>query len=345
VHSVTLGRSGPAVSAVGLGCMGMSEFYGPSDKDESISTLRRAVDLGVTFLDTSDAYGIGANESLLGEFVAGLPREDVVLSTKFGVVRDPETGRPVGMRGDAEYVRQACEASLRRLGTDHIDLYYLHVPDPKTPVEQTVAAMAELVAAGKVRHLGLSNLGPDQVRAAAAVAPIAAVQLEWSLFSRDVEAGTVQVCAELGIGFVPYAPLGRGMLTGVYTGTDGLAPTDYRQAVPRFNAENGPRNVPLVEAVRAVAAAHGATPGQVALAWLLHRSTVYGTAVVPIPGTRRVGRIEENAGAADLELTAADLAALEPLAGRVAGAGTPPLPSEIARMRAEQAAKEAAASR
>jgi aryl-alcohol dehydrogenase-like predicted oxidoreductase len=338
VRKVTLGSSGPAVSAVGLGCMGMSEFYGPSDKDESIRTLRRAVDLGVTFLDTSDAYGIGANESLIGEFLAGLPRGEVQVATKFGVLRDPETGRPAGMRGDAEYVRQACEASLRRLGTDHVDLYYLHVPDPKTPVEQTVAAMAELVRAGKVRHIGLSNLGPDQVRAAAAAAPIAAVQLEWSLFSREVEAGMVQLCAELGIGFVPYAPLGRGMLTGVYAGTDGLAPTDYRQAVPRFNAENGPKNVPLVEAVRSVAAAHGATPGQVALAWLLRQATTYGTAVVPIPGTRRVERLEENAGAADLTLTDADLAALEPLAAQVSGRGTPPLPSEIAKMRAEQAA-------
>jgi aryl-alcohol dehydrogenase-like predicted oxidoreductase len=336
MRTTTLGKTGPTVSAVGLGCMGMSEFYGPADRDESMRTRRRAIDLGVTFLDTSDAYGIGANEALIGEFLAGLPRAEVVLATKFGVLRDPETRRPVGVRGDADYVKAACEASLRRLGTDYIDLYYLHLPDPKTPVEHTVAAMAELVEAGKVRHIGLSNLGPDQLTAAAQVHPIAAVQLEWSLFTRHAEAGMVSTCAGLGTGFVPYSPLGRGMLTGVYTSTAGLAPDDFRQAVPRFNTENSAHNVALLGAVRQVAAAHGCTPGQVALAWLLRQSEVHGLAVVPIPGTRRLSRLEENAGAAEIELTDADLAALEPLAAQVAGAGTPPLPSEIAKLRAAQ---------
>jgi aryl-alcohol dehydrogenase-like predicted oxidoreductase len=334
MRTTILGKTGPAVSAIGLGCMGMSEFYGPTDHDESLDTLRRALDLGVTFLDTSDAYGIGANEQLLGEFLAGARRADLVLATKFGVVRDPETRRPTGVRGDAAYVQEACEASLRRLGTDYIDLFYLHVPDPRTPIEDTVAAMAALVTAGKVGHLGLSNITADQLRAAVQVHPVAAVQNEWSLFSRDAENSMVPACAELGVGFVPYAPLGRGLLTGVHTSTDGLAADDYRRAVPRFNSENAGHNAGLLGPIRQVAAARGATMGQVALAWLVRQAQDRGLAVVPIPGTRKRARLEENARSLDLGLTTADLAALEPLAGQVAGAGAPPIPAEIARLRA-----------
>jgi aryl-alcohol dehydrogenase-like predicted oxidoreductase len=293
------------VSALGLGCMGMSTAYGPTDRDESLATLHRALDLGVTFLDTADLYGRGANEELLAAVLADR-RDEVVLATKFGIIAG-EDGLPAGVDGRPEYVRQACEASLRRLGVDHIDLYYLHRPDPAVPIEDTVGAMAELVADGLIGHLGLSEGSADTIRRAAAVHPIAAVQSEWSVFSRDIERAVLPACREFGIGVVPYSPLGRGLLTGTLTGT--FAPDDFRRTLPRFQGENLDRNLALVGAVREIAEAHGATAGQVALAWLLAQ----GEDVVPIPGTKRVRYLEENAGALDVTLTADDLARLDAL--------------------------------
>jgi len=343
MFAVELGRTGLRTSAVGLGCMGMSEFYGPADREQSLAVLCRAAELGVTLLDTSDAYGVGGNEELIGEFLGGARREDVVLATKFGVLRDKATGRPQGVRGDAPYVREACDASLGRLGTDYIDLYYQHLADPRIPIEETVAALKELVDAGKVRHIGLSNINADQLRAAHAVHPIAAVQNEWSLFTRDAEEALLPACAELGVGFVPYAPLGRGFLTGVYTSTAKLTATDYRRAVPRFNdPDNAAHNAGLLGAVHQIAAAHGATTGQVALAWLIGRGEQYGIGVVPIPGTKQPARLGENAAAADVRLTEADFAALDPIGEQVRGAATPPIPAEIAR---QQQALAAAQSR
>jgi aryl-alcohol dehydrogenase-like predicted oxidoreductase len=328
----SIGQTGLKVSAIGMGCMGMSELYGPADHSTSIDTLRRALDLGVTFLDTSDTYGIGANERLLGEFLAQGRREHVVLATKFGAVRDPTTRRPLGLRGDAEYVRQACDASLQRLGVDHIDLYYIHFPAPETPIEETVGAMAELVRAGKVRHLGLSNVTADQLRVSHQVHPIAAVQNEWSLFTREVEESVLPACAELGVGLVPYSPLGRGFLTGVYTSTDGLAPDDFRQAVPRFQGENALRNTDLLKPVQQIAEVRGATSGQIALAWLIRQGELNEVPVVPIPGTKHRARLEENAAAVDIHLNDDEMASLEPIAAQVAGSAWPPLPPEIARM-------------
>lgn len=329
MRTTKLGRTGPEVSALGLGCMGMSEFYGPAEHAESLATLARAVELGVTFWDTSDAYGVGANERLLGEFLARGQRDSITLATKFGGIRDPKTGAPLGVRGDPPYVRQACDASLRRLGVDHIDLYYVHLPDPKTPIEVTVGAIAELVTAGKVRHIGLSNITTGQLRAAHGVHPIAAVQMEWSLFTREPEASLIPACVELGVGFVPYSPLGRGFLTGVYTSAEGLTPRDYRQAIPRFNSENAPHNASLLKPLEEIARAHGATLGQVALAWLLQQGQALGLHVAPIPGTKHRTRLEENAAAIDVRLTDAHLAALEPIAGQVTGAGTPPIPAAV----------------
>jgi aryl-alcohol dehydrogenase-like predicted oxidoreductase len=318
------------VSAIGLGCMGMSEFYGPSDKEESLAALRRAADLGVNFLDTSDAYGIGENERLLGHYLAGARRDDVVIGTKFGVQRDPETRMPLGVRGDAAYVRQACDASLGRLGVDRIDLYYIHLPDPKVPIEETVGAMAELIGAGKIGHIGLSNITAEQLRLAHAVHPIAAVQQEWSLFTREVEASLVPACAELGVGFVPYAPLGRGFLTGVYTSTESLSRMDYRQAIPRFASQNAEHNRGLLKLIEEVALTHGATTGQIALAWLIQQGEKHGLPVVPIPGTRHGERLKENAAAAELQLSDADIAVLDPIAAQVLGAATPPIPAAVA---------------
>ncbi|MGH3469960.1 MAG: aldo/keto reductase [Thermocrispum sp.] len=287
--------------------MGMSEFYGSPDDTESIATIHRALDLGVTLLDTADMYGYGRNEELVGRAIAG-SRDEVVLATKFAVVRDEDDPSVRGVRGDPEYVRQAADASLRRLGVDHIDLYYQHRVDPSVPIEDTVGAMAELVAAGKVRHLGLSEAGAQTIRRAHAVHPITAVQTEWSLWSRDLEAEVVPTCRELGIGLVPYSPLGRGFLTGRYRSPDSFADGDYRRAAaPRFTGGNLERNLPLVQALDAVAARLGITTAQLALAWVQHR----GPDVVPIPGTKRRKYVEENVAAMAVTLSAGDLAEIE----------------------------------
>jgi aryl-alcohol dehydrogenase-like predicted oxidoreductase len=314
-----LGRSGLSVSAQGLGCMGMSFAYGTPDAAEATATIDRALELGITLLDTADIYGFGENEQLVGRAIAGR-RDDVVLATKFGIFIDPD-GRDVrNVRGDPAYVRQACDASLERLGVDHIDLYYQHRPDTGVPIEETVGAMAELVRTGKVRHLGLSEASAGTVRRAAAVHPIAALQSEWSLFSRDVEAEIVPACRELGIGLVPYSPLGRGLLTGAVSSLDELQSDDFRRTQPRFQGDNLQRNLELVAVVRDIAANRGATPGQVALAWL----QAQGDDVVPIPGTKRRTYLEENVAALDLELSADDVArleALQPIGSRYADPG------------------------
>jgi aryl-alcohol dehydrogenase-like predicted oxidoreductase len=288
--------------------MGMSFAYGTPDRAEADATIARALDLGVTFFDTADMYGFGENEELVGKALA--PRRDeVVLATKFGIHLDPDAPGGRGVRGDADYVRQACDASLGRLGVDHIDLYYQHRPDTRVPIEETVGAMADLVAAGKVRYLGLSEASADTVRRAAATHPIAALQSEWSLFSRDIEAEVVPACREAGVGLVPYSPLGRGLLTGAVQSLDQLQGDDFRRTIPRFQGDNLDRNLALVAVVREVAASHGATPGQVALAWL----AAQGDDVVSIPGTKRRRYLEENVAALDLVLTADDLARLDGL--------------------------------
>jgi len=293
----TLG-SGLTVSALGLGCMGMSDFYGPSDEAQGIAVIHRALDLGLTFLDTADMYGPFTNEELVGRAIAGR-RDQVVLATKFGIRRDPDDPMSRSIDGSPDYVRSACEASLRRLGVDHIDLYYQHRVDQSTPIEETVGAMAELVAAGKVRHLGLSEAAPETLRRAAAVHPIAALQTEWSLWTRDVETDGVRAATtELGIGFVPYSPLGRGFLTGAIRSLDDLDPSDYRRGGPRFTQERLRENLALVDVVTELAGQKGCTPAQLALAWLLAQSDD----VVPIPGTRRIERLEENLGALEVTL-------------------------------------------
>ncbi|WP_058043711.1 aldo/keto reductase [Streptomyces roseifaciens] len=304
-----------AVSAQGLGCMGMSHGYGAADDAQSIATLHHALDLGVTFWDTSDFYGAGHNEELIGRAVAGR-RDEVVLATKFGFAN--RLGEPTLVRGDAAYVRQACEASLRRLGVDHIDLYYQHRVDPQVPIEETVGAMAELVQAGKVRHLGLSEAGAQTIRRAHAVHPITALQSEWSLWTRDLEAEIAPVCRELGIGLVPFSPLGRGFLTGRYSSVEGLAETDLRRSQPRFADGNLERNMAIVAKLNELAAGKGVTAGQLALAWVQHR----GEDVVPIPGTRRQRYLEENCAAVAVELSPEDLAAIEAAAPAEQVAGT-----------------------
>ncbi|MGW2599925.1 aldo/keto reductase [Streptomyces klenkii] len=304
-----------AVSAQGLGCMGMSHGYGASDDAQSIATLHHALDLGVTFWDTSDFYGTGHNEELIGRAVAGR-RDEVVLATKFGFAN--RLGEPTLVRGDAAYVRQACDASLRRLGVDHIDIYYQHRVDPQVPIEETVGAMAELVRAGKVRYLGLSEAGAGTIRRAHAVHPISALQSEWSLWTRDLEAEVAPVCRELGIGIVPFSPLGRGFLTGRYNSVEGLAETDVRRTQPRFADGNLERNLAIVAKLNELADAKGVTAGQLALAWVQHQ----GDDVVPIPGTRRQRYLEENLAALAVELSPEDLAAIEAAAPPEQIAGT-----------------------
>ncbi|TKR33503.1 aldo/keto reductase [Luteimonas gilva] len=297
----TLGRQGLTVSAIGLGCMGMSDFYGPSERASNLAVLHHAIDIGVNFLDTADMYGVGENERLLSEALSSR-RNEVVLATKFGNVRAAD-GALLRIDGSPKYVAAACDASLKRLGVYEIDLYYQHRVDPNVPIEETVGAMARLVEAGKVRYLGLSEASGATVRRAAAVHPIAALQSEYSLWTRDVENDALLACRELGIGFVPYSPLGRGFLTGAIQKTDDLAANDWRRQNPRFQDGNIDRNRELVEAVTGLAAARRATPAQLALAWLLHR----GPDIVPIPGTRKISRLDENAGAASIRLSEEEL--------------------------------------
>jgi aryl-alcohol dehydrogenase-like predicted oxidoreductase len=298
----TLGHSGLTVSAVGLGCMGMSAFYGAHDDDESIATIHRALDLGVNFLDTSDTYGPHTNERLVGRAIVGR-RDEVVLATKFGILRDPDHPTHRGLDSSPEYVKRACEGSLQRLGVDHIDLYYQHRLDPDTPIEETVGALAELVQEGKVRYVGLSEAGVDTLRRASAVHPITALQTEYSLWSRDPEDEILPTCRELGIGFVSYSPLGRGFLTGAIKSVDDLDDDDFRRTTPRFQGENFQRNLDLVGEIERLAAQKAVTPAQLALAWVLAQ----GEDIVPIPGTGHRERVEENAGAVDVELTDEDL--------------------------------------
>jgi aryl-alcohol dehydrogenase-like predicted oxidoreductase len=300
-----LGRSGLHVSALGLGCMGMSEFYGAADEAQSVVAIHRALDLGITFLDTADMYGVGRNEELVGRAIAGR-RDAVVLATKFGNMRGP-AGEFLGVNGSPEYVRDACERSLRRLGVNTIDLYYQHRVDPNVPIEETVGAMAELVTAGKVRYLGLSEAAAETIRRASDVHPIAALQTEYSLWTRDVEDEILPTVRELGIGFVAYSPLGRGFLTGAFKKASDIPDDDYRSKNPRFQGDNFAKNLELVEVVRDIARSKNATPSQVALAWLLSR----GSDVVPIPGTKRAAFVEENARALGVTLTPADLAKIE----------------------------------
>jgi aryl-alcohol dehydrogenase-like predicted oxidoreductase len=314
----TLGSTSPlTVSALGLGCMGMSEFYGTGDEQTGIATIRRALDLGVTFLDTADMYGPFTNEQLVGKAVAGR-RDEIQLATKFGNERRADGSR-VGINGSPEYVRSACDASLQRLGVDHVDLYYQHRVDQTVPIEETVGAMAELVAAGKVRHLGLSEASVATIRRAHATHPITALQTEYSLFTRDLEDEILPTVRELGIGLVPYSPLGRGLLTGAITGEDTLADDDSRRTAyfPRFQGEALDANLALVAKIREIADSQGCTPGQLALAWVLAQ----GDDVVPIPGTKRIAYLEENVGAAAVELSADDLSALEDAVPRDAVAG------------------------
>ena len=310
-----LGREGLTVSELGLGCMGMSEFYGAGDEAESVATIHRALTLGVNFLDTADMYGPFTNEELVGRAIKGR-RGEVVLATKFGNERRADGSR-VGVNGTPEYVYKACDASLKRLGVDHIDLYYQHRVDPNVPVEETVGAMKELVTKGKVRFLGLSEAAPETIRRAHQVHPISALQTEYSLWSRDPETEILPTVRELGIGFVPYSPLGRGFLTGQIISPDDFAENDFRRSSPRFQGENFARNLELVEQVRALAGEKGVTPGQLALAWLLAQ----GNDVVPIPGTKHRDRLEENAEAVNVHLNQAELARLEKIVPVGAAAG------------------------
>jgi aryl-alcohol dehydrogenase-like predicted oxidoreductase len=320
-----LGASGLTVSAIGLGCMGMSQSYGAGDDQESVRTIHRALDLGVTFLDTADVYGQGRNETLVGRAICGR-RAEVVLATKFGITSGPD-GLPSGVNGAPDYVRTACDASLRRLGVEVIDLYYLHRVDPNTPIEDTVEAMAGLVRAGKVRFLGLSEAGPGTIRRAQGIHPIAALQSEYSLWNREPETTVLPVCGELGIGFVPFSPLGRGFLSGRLTSTEQLGQDDMRRRLPRFQGQNFRKNVTLVGPLEQMAAERGCAASQLALAWLLARSPH----VVPIPGTKRRRYLEENAGAAAIALTAGDVIRLEEAFPMGAAAGAR-YPEELMRM-------------
>jgi aryl-alcohol dehydrogenase-like predicted oxidoreductase len=310
-----LGKKGPTLSALGLGCMGMSEFYGPTDEAESIATIHRALDLGITYLDTADIYGPFTNEVLVGKAIRGR-REQVFLATKFGILRSADPYYR-GVSGKPEYVRQACEASLKRLGVDVIDLYYQHRVDPNVPVEETVGAMAQLMKEGKVRYLGLSEAGPKTIRRAHGVHSLTAIQSEYSLWTRDPEDGVLAACRELGIGFVPYSPLGRGVLTGKITKLEDLAQDDFRRTNPRFEGGNLSKNLELSQRVSQIAAEKGCTPGQMALAWALAQ----GENIIPIFGTKRRTYLEENIGALNVTLTAEDLKRLDQLIPKGAAAG------------------------
>ncbi|MFJ9517660.1 aldo/keto reductase [Kitasatospora sp. NPDC101801] len=316
--TVPLGRSGELIGAQGLGCMGMSEFYGPTDTAEALATLDAALEAGITLFDTADIYGSGANEELIGPFVRA-NRDQVVLATKFAIERRADDPTYRAVRNDPAYIRTAVDASLRRLGVDVIDLYYMHRRDPAVPLAESVGAMAELVQAGKVRELGLSEVTGDELREAHAVHPIAALQSEWSLFSRDVERTAVPAAAELGVTFVPYSPLGRGFLTGSFAAAEQLTEDDYRRYHPQFSGPNAAANAALIAPIQKIAADRGVTTAQIALAWVHQRAEVHGLTVVPIPGTRKRTRLAENTAAATLRLTTAELAALEPIAGQVTG--------------------------
>ncbi len=319
IAKAQLGTGGPEVGVQGLGCMGMSFAYGPTDAEEARATLERALELGVTLYDTADAYGQGENEEFLSPFFRA-HRDEVVIATKFAMTIPPDEPTKRIIRNDRPYIRQAVEASLKRLGVDVIDLYYMHRRDVNVPIEETVGAMAELVREGKVKQLGLSEVTGGELRAAQAVHPIAAVQSEWSLFSRDIEAGVVPAARELGVTLVPYSPLGRGFLTGSFTNADTeLTAGDFRRHHPRFTGDNAAANAALLEPIRAVAKAHDASAGQIALAWVHQQASVHDLPVIPIPGTRRRTRIEENTAAPRIVLTEADLGVLNAIAPQVSG--------------------------
>uniref|UniRef100_A0AAU2VAD3 Aldo/keto reductase n=1 Tax=Streptomyces sp. NBC_00003 TaxID=2903608 RepID=A0AAU2VAD3_9ACTN len=330
ISTVRLGTEGPGIGVQGFGAMGISEFYGDTDEAAARDTLEATVEAGVTLIDTADVYGSGANEEFLAPFLAA-HRDEVTLATKFAIERRADDPHYRGIRNDPAYIKKAVEASLRRLNIDVIDLYYMHRRDPQVPLAESVGAMAELVKEGKVKYLGLSEVTGPELREAYAVHPIAALQSEWSVFSRDVERTAVPAAAELGVTFVPYSPLGRGFLTGAFAdaGKD-LSGGDFRQFQPRFTGDNAVTNAALLEPLHKIAAAHGATTAQIALAWVQQRAQVHGLTVVPIPGTRKRSRLLENTGATRITLSAEELALLEPIAGQVAGDRYPDMSSTSA---------------